>query len=54
MLENPLNDYVELTEDLKSLEYTNLLCGVIRGALFMVYKIKRYKLMQFVKLSKIL
>ncbi|KAL0478904.1 hypothetical protein AKO1_010385, partial [Acrasis kona] len=36
--ENPLNDFVELPERLKTegLFYSNLLCGVIRGALEMV------------------
>lgn len=34
--DNPLTDYVELPEQLSSLKYCNLLCGVIRGALEMV------------------
>lgn len=34
--ENPLNDFVELPEQLKGLHYSNILCGVIRGALEMV------------------
>lgn len=32
-VENPLNDYVELPEKYISLWYSNLVCGVIRGAL---------------------
>ena len=36
--ENPLNEYVELPESLSGeLWYSNILCGVIRGALEMVY-----------------
>ena len=31
--ENPLNDFVELPEHLINLEYSNIICGVIRGAL---------------------
>jgi hypothetical protein len=31
--ENPLNDLVELPEKYKGLNYSNILCGVIRGAL---------------------
>lgn len=31
--ENPLNDYVELPDKYKDLWYSNLICGVIRGAL---------------------
>ena len=34
--DNPLNDYVELPDNLKSLEYSNLICGVIRGCMSMV------------------
>ena len=37
MQDNPLNDYVELTEELKALEYSNLICGIIRGSLNMVF-----------------
>lgn len=33
---NPLTDLVELPEDIKGLKYSNLICGVIRGALEMV------------------
>ena len=29
-------DFVELPDDLRSLKYCNLLCGVVRGALEMV------------------
>ena len=36
--DNPLNEYVELPQNLASeLWYSNVLCGVIRGALEMVY-----------------
>mmetsp|Transcript_18852 Transcript_18852/g.32576 ORF Transcript_18852/g.32576 Transcript_18852/m.32576 type:complete len:85 (-) Transcript_18852:47-301(-) len=31
--ENPLTDFVELPPDCKDLNYCNVLCGVIRGAL---------------------
>eukprot|EP00741_Cyanophora_paradoxa_P000217 tig00000402_g210.t1 len=31
--ENPLNDFVELPESATGLLYSNILCGVIRGAL---------------------
>jgi trafficking protein particle complex subunit 3 len=35
--DNPLNDFVELPEELKgSLNYSNILCGVIRGCLEIV------------------
>lgn len=34
--DNPLTDFVELPEQLGSLKYCNLLCGVVRGALEMV------------------
>jgi hypothetical protein len=34
--DNPLADFVELPEQLTSLRYSNLLCGVVRGALEMV------------------
>lgn len=34
--ENPLTDFVELPEDAGGLHYSNILCGVIRGALEMV------------------
>ena len=30
---NPLTDFVELPEDHSNLNYSNVLCGVIRGAL---------------------
>lgn len=33
---NPLTDFVELPEDKQKLNYSNILCGVIRGALEMV------------------
>lgn len=31
--DNPLNDFVELPDKMKKLNYSNILCGVIRGAL---------------------
>lgn len=34
--ENPLNDFVELPDSVRGLKYSNILCGVIRGALEMV------------------
>ncbi len=34
--ETPLNDYVELPPEYSELLYSNVLCGVIRGALEMV------------------
>ena len=34
--DNPLTDFVELPEGFSALYYTNILCGVIRGALEMV------------------
>src|SRR5690349_16718308 len=34
--ENPLTDFVELPTEYKDLWYSNILCGVIRGALEMV------------------
>jgi len=33
---NPLTEFVELPEDKYKLNYSNILCGVIRGALEMV------------------
>ena len=36
MNDNPLNDFVELPENMKSLNYSNILIGVIKGALIMV------------------
>jgi hypothetical protein len=33
---NPLIDLVELPPHMAELNYDNILCGVIRGALFMV------------------
>ena len=33
---NPLTDYVQLPQDMKNLNYSNLLCGIIKGALEMV------------------
>jgi hypothetical protein len=34
--ENPLTEFVELPEQYNKLWYSNILCGVIRGALEMV------------------
>lgn len=31
--ENPLDNYVELPANMQDLEYSNVICGVIRGAL---------------------
>ena len=36
MTENPLTDFVELPEEYRPLCYSNMLAGVIRGALEMV------------------
>ncbi|CAG9859880.1 unnamed protein product [Phyllotreta striolata] len=33
---NPLTEFVELPDDIKSLKYCNIICGAIRGALEMV------------------
>lgn len=30
--ENPLLNFVELPQDMKALEYQNIICGTIRGA----------------------
>lgn len=35
--ENPLLSFVDLPGELRALEYQNILCGVIRGALFTVH-----------------
>lgn len=35
-LDNPLADFVELPSEYKGLKYSNILCGVIRGALEMI------------------
>ena len=37
--DNPLTDFVELPEQLQGLRYSNVLCGVIRGALEMVRRL---------------
>lgn len=34
--DNPLTDFVELPEQLTDLRYSNLICGVIKGALEMI------------------
>ena len=34
--ENPITDFVEIPESMAKLDYCNLLCGVLRGALEMV------------------
>lgn len=36
--DNPLVDFVELPENCNALKYCNVLCGVIRGALEMVWQ----------------
>lgn len=33
---NPLTDFVQLPDDLQSLQYNNIICGVIEGALDMI------------------
>ncbi|KJE94127.1 BET3 family protein, variant [Capsaspora owczarzaki ATCC 30864] len=35
--ENPLTEFVELPESHKQLRYSNILCGVLRGALQMIH-----------------
>jgi trafficking protein particle complex subunit 3 len=35
--ENPLDEFVELPPSMSNLKYSNLLCGVIRGALHMLH-----------------
>jgi hypothetical protein len=35
--DNPLNDYVELPDKYQGLWYSNLMCGVIKGALETVH-----------------
>ena len=40
---NPLVDMVELPEHLSELWYSNIVCGVIRGALEMVRQLLRVK-----------
>lgn len=42
--QNPLTDFVELPEDHPNLLYSNVICGVIRGALEMVKGLCVYKL----------
>lgn len=41
MEDNPLNDFVELPEGCSKLKYSNIICGVIRGALDMVRAVQR-------------
>lgn len=41
---NPLVDFVELPDNHSTLIYSNLLCGVLRGALEMVRSKHRYLL----------
>lgn len=31
--DNPLNDFVELPEHLQNMDYSNIICGVIKGAM---------------------
>ena len=40
---NPLVDFVELPEEHRSLWYSNILCGVIKGALEMVCQCRNAK-----------
>jgi len=43
LAENPLIDYVDLPKELLGLHYSNVICGVIRGALEAVlYRVKCY------------
>lgn len=35
--DNPLNDYVELPEEYKELNYSSIISGVLTGALAMVF-----------------
>ena len=39
--ENPLTEFVELPEKHRGLRYSNILCGVLRGALEMVRRRER-------------
>jgi len=53
MPDNPLNDFVELPEEYNNLDYSNIICGVIRGALstvlnfLMLHKKKKKKKKKF-------
>lgn len=40
---NPLVDFVELPDDHQNLFYSNIICGVIKGALEMVYLLRVYR-----------
>jgi len=43
MQDNPLADYVELPKHLTGLYYSNIICGVIRGALESIqFRVKCY------------
>ncbi len=41
--DNPLTDFVELPENLINLDYFNIICGVVRGALSTVKIIIKLK-----------
>jgi Transport protein particle (TRAPP) component len=41
LTDNPLADFVELPDEYRDLRYSNLLPGVIRGALEMVWRERR-------------
>mmetsp|Transcript_32488 Transcript_32488/g.45344 ORF Transcript_32488/g.45344 Transcript_32488/m.45344 type:complete len:96 (+) Transcript_32488:87-374(+) len=41
---NPLIEFVELPEQFKDLDYSNILCGVLRGALYSVQMVVTTKL----------
>ena len=45
---NPLTDYVQLPEDMKNLNYSNLLCGIIRGALEMVHAVSFSQYLRYI------
>jgi hypothetical protein len=40
--ENPLTEFVELPENCTNLQYCNILCGVIRGAMEMVVENREF------------
>lgn len=41
--DNPLIEYVELPEHLQNLQYSNVICGAIRGALSKVIRSFNFK-----------
>jgi hypothetical protein len=51
--DNPLNDYVELPDKFQGLWYSNLLCGIVRGALeAVIYYIIQINIRTEVKFNK--